>query len=1647
MFEKLKYIALLFILAVNILTAQTSFIFDLNTDNYPKIKGKYLYFDENNDIQNLQKSEITLREGQNLVNEFDWLVPDINQQNNLSIIFSICISQSMEQLPIEYAKIAIDTFANNINFSTTEVAVTAFNYYNFLLQDFTSQKSDLLTSLDNIKLFGGIDYDAAFLKEPASAFKIAQKANNKPVIILLCDGSGVANVKDITEKAKQLNTVVYCIAFTDGATKSLKDLVRETGGVTFDNVNSLAEIQNICKLILALETYNHATEFSYISKTCLSRKDISIKVKKNNNFVNNYVYIDDDKLSTLEYLPDNSVYFGELPSGAHTFNYIGLKALLDTITITNVIQSNANFTPDNVFPITIPKDSTYYLKITYTSIGLGFDFSSFLVLSDACRNLSFYGSAGSYDILGDKSTLVLKSPNGNEKFISGDDTLISWIGVPPDMPMRLDFSTNAGASWNEIAKNATGLNYKWKNIPKMPSEVCLMKVTQLTKNITEDKIVIIDAAQKEIFDMEWLPNRNSIISASAGGAIAVWDAQKGSRSNICFSGLSNLSALAVIDDSLAVYSSSDENINVFKYDSTNRTEYTIKALGSVITSFSEGISGNALIYGDHAGNVGLLDVYTQIRKYVVSAHSSPISNIIYTPDRRKFATSGGSEVKLWHSSNGLNALTLPKFDYEVNSISFSKNGSMLLVSTGDGKIVCWDVIENKLLWNKIVDESPVYEAVFAPDSNIFAFSADNRTIELWNSNKNNNIFNYKFHTANIGEIKWNNSNGKYRIASADKKGFIHIWYLDDIPFYNISLQEDISDNYWTIYERKIDLQSIVFGKSPVNIPRDTTVWAGLVNKTPLTITIDSVLITGKDKDAFKVFFPNAITVKTQYPVSLNFEFIPKEEKQFIADIDVYSAGSHFTSKISGEGITLTADANPTILDFGQILVDGWYEKFSSITNYSSFDIQVDSIVISDKYDVFSYIGSQKFVLDGAGEEQLKFEFHPDDIRRYSGIASIYNSGNYSPIIIQLWGEGVESTIINDSFLIFDNYICQDKPILDSLKVTNTSLDAIKLLIPKIENSDKESFGLINGNKYPITLAPNQSVYVYLWFNPVKLGINESELLLTFDFNGNFTTRFVKLIGKKEIYEIQLKPDIINFNTATYETQTNQFRIYNTGTLPIKLDLPTVIGFFELNCNQCDSLYPNDSVTVNVLFKGYVRDTNVVVMHSFIDGCDNNTDLLLVANVGIDDAQVQYPTSINFGTLKCQGAELVKDIEIANIGTSNLVIEEISLDDKTNFSLESSSGFVVKPKEKHRLGIMFAPKTSGDLSAVITLKSNAVNSPDGTFTIGLRGRSIVNIWMISQNSIVFDGILENRPAERVFSVGNPNQEAIKIYFSDLNNYIVKSSQPLIVPPGETSDIIVQFLGGDSGQSYPETLVVTDSCGISRELNLSAEIRSYAEAAFSLPNVKASPGDTIYVPLKLYSPENIELPDVLGYNTTISFNASLLYNFDDSIKDSVSGNVRYLILKNLPALPPTDSIVYQLKLIALLTDTNKTELAIEKVQSLGKYVSILQTNGEFELINVCTDGKGISNTGVLFLSQNEPNPGSQKTQIKYHLIEKGQYSFELYEYTGKLISILETGYKKPGDYELTIDLEKYSNGAYYYVLRTATKTIIKKMIIIR
>jgi hypothetical protein len=84
----------------------------------------------------------------------------------------------------------------------------------------------------------------------------------------------------------------------------------------------------------------------------------------------------------------------------------------------------------------------------------------------------------------------------------------------------------------------------------------------------------------------------------------------------------------------------------------------------------------------------------------------------------------------------------------------------------------------------------------------------------------------------------------------------------------------------------------------------------------------------------------------------------------------------------------------------------------------------------------------------------------------------------------------------------------------------------------------------------------------------------------------------------------------------------------------------------------------------------------------------------------------------------------------------------------------------------------------------------------------------------------------------------------------------------------------------------------------------------------------------------------------------------------------------------------------------------------------------------------------------LSQNYPNPFNPNTVISYKLSVAGNISLNVYDANGRLIKILESGFKPAGEYSTSFSAEELSSGVYYYslyadgVLMDTKKAVVMK-----
>ena len=81
---------------------------------------------------------------------------------------------------------------------------------------------------------------------------------------------------------------------------------------------------------------------------------------------------------------------------------------------------------------------------------------------------------------------------------------------------------------------------------------------------------------------------------------------------------------------------------------------------------------------------------------------------------------------------------------------------------------------------------------------------------------------------------------------------------------------------------------------------------------------------------------------------------------------------------------------------------------------------------------------------------------------------------------------------------------------------------------------------------------------------------------------------------------------------------------------------------------------------------------------------------------------------------------------------------------------------------------------------------------------------------------------------------------------------------------------------------------------------------------------------------------------------------------------------------------------------------------------------------------------------YLSQNHPNPFSEKTVIKYCVPEEIKIKLEIFNYREVKIKTLVDETKEPGTYQVEFKPTGFEEGIYFYCLTAGSTALSKKMI---
>jgi WD40 repeat protein/uncharacterized protein YegL len=1227
------------ILAVFLINSFTLFsqslsLFDVEASAFPTMKAKFFAFDKDGKQINPTISELTLKENSQNRTITNVSCPTPIPPLVLSSVLVIDVSGSMSWIngsltKMDIAKSAANAWINALPLGQSECAISSFDDMNYLNQDFSQNRNKLLNAISQLTPNGGTDYDAAFINPMAGGLKVSTRGKNQRVIVFLTDGQPWQDpqVTAIVAEAKKQNCVIYCVTLGMPAPQSVKDIARGTGGLTFENITSVKEAEDVYKKILQIAQGGSPCEINWLSDVSCNSSNTNVELSwQGIKFSSTYT----PPNSSFEELKVNSnfVAFGKrLPSSQNdtTITLTAKNADFKIIAIKRNLGSTDFSIINTTFPFIIPKNTSANITLRFTPSDYSKKYASFEIETDKCTAF-FSANGGSFSKKPSNSTLQLTHPNGGEIFIVGSDTLITWTGALPSDTVNLDYSIDNGTSWKLITSQASGLNYKWENVPKPTSQLCLVKVRQLAKSKTKssDTVFTLSGHSNMVLCVAYNPDGSTITSGSADNTIKTWDANTGALIRTLAGHSSYVYSVSYSPDGSSIASGSyDKTIKI--WDANNGALLrTLTGHNNVVYIVTYSPNGSTIASVSADSTIKIWDANTGTLIRTLIGNSDRVFSVAYSPDGSTIVTGNeDNTIKIWDTYTGTLIRTIFGHTSNVLGVSYSPDGSTIASGSDDGTAKIWDANTGALLHTLTGHNNIVISVAYSPDGSSLASGSVDNTIKIWDANTGALLRTLNGHTSNVASVAFSPDGSSLASCSYDKT--IKIWDID-----GSALQEDVSNAKFSIVAVSPLSQNIDMKQCLVNRTKDSLVSSFIQNKGTYPFRVDSIAIIGNDANQFMIVsgLP-PFDILANDTKSMEFRFKPSSEGIKTAQIVVYTNSDTLIQKIKGNGIAPTLSIINNVIDFGQVGVGNFKDSLNVLTikNIGITDITINSVTHSgpNSIDFSTILGGGPFILTPNESAKMNLRFSPKELGRTSGRLLFDYNGIGSPAVVQLFGEAFEIkkyAAISSNNLTIPNLTCKTQK--DTvLEIKNEGLDTLKLKSYKIQGPNPNEFKL-NQDISTLIVLPDSVLKVPFSFTPFSSGSKSADLII----ESNAIPDSVYVLKLQAFQDsVNIAPNIKQIDLGTLCPNTSKdtlISLENYGTLETGFDI--VYDKDLSSTNNKTTLLTNEKYALAIKFDGLANEGTFSRKVKILDKICGKEEIVDLVGT-IEDTKIQTTIEI------------------------------------------------------------------------------------------------------------------------------------------------------------------------------------------------------------------------------------------------------------------------------------------------------------------------------------------------------------------------------------------------------------------------------------
>jgi WD40 repeat protein len=1102
------------------------YLVDYSLKSYPSVSVRYFLFGQDNlpVYENNINDYRVIDNGQDMPVQYQNCM-NINPAQTSNILVSIDLSVRNDILSTKFdkAKSIIGALIDNSGKYNSRIAISSFDEMPYLNCDFSADANLLKAELNKIKQADGSVPDTGFLQSTIGSIALLKNQNQQKTIIYFTSVHSLLDTGKIITEANKYGIKILVVFIGDKIPASLITISGQTGGMALLQSDTGKVTDQLGLALLALSRNYNPCDLTWLNKlNCDEKHNAEIRVAKY-SFSHRFNFdIDFGNKPRLELFPEFLRFSSVYPGSSKAMN-VTFTARNGDISINDLFIQNPKFVIDSgdiPGPVLLMKDSSHTVRVKFMPTDSAIVFDSLMIKSNACSGTNVLITGGYPNTPPKDRTLTLLTPACNEKLIVNDTATVSWSGLLPADVIQLQYSTDNGKTWDTLATDITGLEYKWV-VPDKVSDSCLVRIIQLWPNNFGQTMVLQHQAGVNCANFN--QDGSLVITASkdSKNSVRIWNANNG---QLIYELMGHDKPINWVNfdyqDRYAVSSSEDSTViiwDVKKGELVKRLKghnHDVRAAnfspsGKYISSVSA--DGKCYIWDVQTGAILDSSFYTGNQLWF-SCFSPDEKYVVITDNNGSAVVFNFSDKKLYKVFKSIGVVPYASFSQDMTKFS---------ACSWFGHAKVWDFNSGTELFtvthdsNKVV---PLYSSNFDNSGNLFLTAGYDTVPRLWNATTGKEIATLlNEHTSSVKMASFNFDAKRILTASADSTA--KVWNREQI-----GLQVDTSDCTFSI--RRIDAlaMDVDFGDTPIGYVNDTIVKPFLTNRLSFPLKVIDYRIIGTNSSEFEVINampPYNLDSSSERYIELRFK--PSGFGLRKAQLELSVPGSKIIAQLSGNGTQEPIVLKSNLIDMGAVEIGDSRDTLvlGYIRNASPNPVTIDSIsILGPDFYHFNITEPPAGFTLGAGQlKDVKIRFTPENVGRANTVFRLHHNGSNKVKDFSVIGEGIMPRIDTARIIVGSGSAKAGETIDIPVKISglsklgispeitgfNITLEFNATMLSPVDNS--KPVRIVNGSRFIDLTLPSvfsaDSVLTTIQFK-VGLGNDTSTVLSIND---------ISLIGK------------------------------------------------------------------------------------------------------------------------------------------------------------------------------------------------------------------------------------------------------------------------------------------------------------------------------------------------------------------------------------------------------------------------------------------------------------------------------------------------------------------------------------------------------